>query len=309
MNARTAITTAIFVLAVGMEISLIVFWSVFIIKDYRTIRELYSAARPGVHEIPSGGRWTVFVLGICFLTALIGVLSVFFANILRGNRFKQQQRDFANMVTHELRLPLSSIQVFAQTLLRPDVPADQGRRFLEGILGDCARLNHLIDHLLKLQQLDQGKLPVEKLELELSGFLRGFAEKWPRPLTLETELPGGSVFGDPMLRELALGNLVSNAEKYGGPEPPELRLSRHQKYMRLAVRDRGRPLPRRYQKILFRRFSRLPNRETRRQVGVGLGLYIVRAIARIHHGKAEWNTWENGRLAGNEFSLLLPRRT
>jgi signal transduction histidine kinase len=307
MNARTAITTAIFVFAVAMVITLIVFWSVFIIKDFRTIQELYSASRPGAHEIPSGGRWTVFVLGICFLTALIGILSVFFANILRGNRFKQQQRDFANMVTHELRLPLSSIQVFAQTLLRSNVPEEQARRFIEGILGDCSRLNHLIDHLLKLQQLDQGKLPVEKLELDVRELVKGFADKWPRPVevTLEAE---GCVLGDPMLLELALSNLVNNAEKYGGPDKPELRLSKESPFLRISVRDRGRPLSKRFQKNLFRRFSRLPNRETRRQVGVGLGLYIVRAIARIHKGKAEWNTWDNSKQSGNEFSILLPRR-
>ncbi len=304
MSFRTALYTTIFTLAIVMVITLIVFWNIYIISDYRTIKELYEAVDSG-HQVPAVGRWTVLVLGITFLSLLIVVLSVFFANLLRGNRFKRQQRDFVNMVTHELRLPLSSIQVFAQTLHQRPVNAEAKEKFVDGILSECGRLGLLIDQLLKLQQIEHGKLPVHKAPLDAGVFLRDFADRWPRPLNIQAGA-SARIEADPVLLELALANLVNNAEKYGRGGMPEVTLTHAGREVQFAVRDQGRPLSKQEGKRIFRKFYRLSNSDTKRQSGVGLGLYIVKYIASLHKGTVRLASAAEAGPAGNEFRLRLP---
>ena len=310
MTLKSGIYTAVFVLAAAMVITLLVFWNVYIITDYHTIKELYAATH-GNTSVPASGRWTVLILGITFFSMVLVVLSVFFANLLRGSRFKQQQKDFVNMMTHELKLPMSSIQMFAQTLRQREASPEERVRFLDCILNDCSRMNLLLDHLLKAQQIERGRLPVNRRRLDAREFLQRFAERWPRPLRLRLEAPEAeqkppSAYADPVLLELALTNLVNNAEKYGKGSVPEVAVDYDDRVVRISVRDEGAPIPKKYAKKIFKRFFRMPNRETRRQNGVGLGLYIVKTIARLHQGQVVV-TQEDGAAAGNRFTLLLPR--
>ena len=226
MSIKTAFSIVVFVLAAGMVITLLVLWNVYIISDYHTIKELYMATY-GTTEIPSAGRWTVLSIGITFLSLVLVVLSFYFVTFLRGARFKQQQKDFVNMMTHELKLPMSSIQMFAQTLRQKEPGPEDRKRFLDAILNDCARLNLLVDHLLKSQQIERGKLPVSLRRTNLRDFLRDFAEKWPRPLTVRLDGDADAdAQVDPILLDLALTNLINNAEKYGKGSVPELAMDR-----------------------------------------------------------------------------------
>ena len=307
MSLKTALFTVVFILAAGMVITLLVFWNVYIISDYRTIRELYMAAH-GTPEIPTAGRWTVLTLGIIFLSLVLVVLSAFFVTFLRNSRFKQQEKDFVNMMTHELKLPMSSIQMFAQTLKQREASPEERERFLDAILNDCARLNLLLNHLLKSQQIERGKLPVSLRRLNLRDFVEEFAKKWPRPLVLRLNADVDAHV-DPVLLDLAITNLVNNAEKYGKGSIPEVGMETEEDLVLISVLDAGTPIPKKFAKKIFKRFFRMPNRDTRRQDGVGLGLYIVKTIARLHDGNidltsgfAEVDGWK-----GNRFTLSIPR--
>jgi signal transduction histidine kinase len=307
MSLKTALSIVVFVVAAGMVITLIVFWNVYIISDYHTIKELYEATH-GTPEIPTTGRWTVLSIGITFLSLVLVVLSFYFVTFLRGARFKQQQKDFVNMMTHELKLPMSSIQMFAQTLRQKNPGPEERERFLDAILNDCARLNLLVDHLLKSQQIERGKLPVSLRRMNLRAFLDDFAKKWPRPLAVRLNGEAEAQV-DPVLLDLALTNLINNAEKYGKGSVPELAMEEDASGVRISIRDNGAPIPKKYAKKIFKRFFRMPNRDTRRQNGVGLGLYIVKTIARQHDGSvdltsgnAETDGWK-----GNRFTVTIPR--
>lgn len=307
MSLKTALFTVVFVLAAGMVITLLVFWNVYIISDYRTIRELNMAAH-GTPEIPTAGRWTVLTLGIIFLSLVLVVLSAFFVTFLRNSRFKQQQKDFVNMMTHELKLPMSSIQMFAQTLKQREASPEERERFLDAILNDCARLNLLVNHLLKSQQIERGKLPVSLRRVNLRDFVEDFAKKWPRPLVLRLNADVDAQV-DPVLLDLAITNLVNNAEKYGKGSIPEVGMETEANLVLISVRDAGTPIPKKFAKKIFKRFFRMPNRDTRRQDGVGLGLYIVKTIARLHDGNIDLTSGfgEVEGWKGNRFTLSLPR--
>jgi signal transduction histidine kinase len=311
MSFRTAFYTVVFVLAAGMVVTLLVFWPVFIIRDYHTIKELYGVTH-GNPEIPAAGRWTVLVLGIVFLSLVLVVLAVFFSSLMRGARFKRQQKDFVNMMTHELKLPMSSIQMFAQTMKQRETTPEERSSFLDAMLNDCARMNTLLDHLLKSQQIERGRLPINWRSLDLREFLERFAANWPRPLRMRlgesSEAPVTQA--DPVLLELALTNLVSNAEKYGRGSVPEVEMIADGTQVRISVADRGSPIPQKYAKKIFKRFFRIPSRETRRQSGAGLGLYIVKSIVRMHKGSVDLSHPLGEDLApiGNRFTLNLPRK-
>ncbi|MEO7424486.1 MAG: HAMP domain-containing sensor histidine kinase [Fibrobacteria bacterium] len=307
MSLKTAFSVVVFVLAAGMVITLLVFWNVYIISDYHTIKELYMVTH-GTPEVPAAGRWTVLAVGITFLSLVLVVLSFFFVSFLRGDRFKKQQKDFVNMMTHELKLPMSSIQMFAQTLKQRSTGPEDRERFLDAILNDCARLNLLLDHLLKSQQIETGRLPVSLRRQDIGEFVVEFARKWPRPLKLNM-IKEVQAQVDPVLLELAITNLVNNAEKYGKGSTPEVVMETDANLVRISVRDAGAPIPKKYAKKIFRRFFRMPNRETRRQNGVGLGLYIVKTIAKLHQGRIELTTGmpEADGWKGNRFTLSIPR--
>jgi two-component system, OmpR family, phosphate regulon sensor histidine kinase PhoR len=309
MNWKMAIYTTVFVLALGMVITLIVFWNVYIIGDYQTIKELNMALH-GNAVIPSRSRWTILVLGIVFLSLILTVLSVFFANVMRNTRFKRQQKDFINMVTHELRLPMSSIQMFTQTLSRNEISDADRKIFLDRILGECQRMNLLIDHLLKSQAIETGRLPIHLQNFDLSAFLKDFTANWPRPVSLQLPESTTHFIADPVLLELALANLVSNAEKYGKGHQPYVTLDADAKRVTITVLDGGSPIPRKYLRHLFKRFYRIPNRDTRKQSGVGLGLYIVRNILRSHKGQVSVipDSLRPDGQRGNAFCLVLPRQ-
>ncbi len=305
---KTALSIVAFVLAAAMVITLLVFWNVYIISDYHTIKELYLVSH-GTMEVPASGRWTVLILGIVFLSLVLVVLAIFFAAFLRGARFKRQQKDFINMMTHELKLPMSSIQMFAQTLRQRDASPEDRIRFLDAILNDCMRMNLLLDHLLKSQLIERGRLPVNRRRINLREFLEEFVRKWPRPIAARLGAEAEAQV-DPVLLDLAITNLVNNAEKYGKGSTPEVGLESDAGSARISVQDAGAPIPKKYARKIFRRFFRMPNRDTRRQNGVGLGLYIVKTIARLHGGRVELESGipeEGSAWKGNRFTLTLPR--
>jgi signal transduction histidine kinase len=302
MRVRTTVYVTLFVLAISLAIALLVFWNIYIIKDYLTIRALHTELHGPDQGLRSAGRWLVLAGGITAGVFVIVALSLFFASVMRGNRFKQQQRDFTNMMTHELRLPLAGIRVFAQTLRQRALPPEEKDRFADGILTECARLGLLIDQLLKIQQIDQRRLLLHKQVVDAGAFVRDFVARWPRPLTVRVKTEG-RLHVDPLLLEMVLTNFVTNAEKYGRGSVPEVILSREDDSVRLAVRDAGKPLPPKYAKKVFRKFYRVPDLNTRRQPGVGLGLYVVRQIARLHKGTARALPLSP---EGNEFSITLP---
>jgi signal transduction histidine kinase len=112
-----------------------------------------------------------------------------------------------------------------------------------------------------------------------------------------------------VLLDLAITNLVNNAEKYGKGSVPEVDLEADPRLAHISVRDTGTSIPKKYSSKIFKRFFRMPNRDTRRQNGVGLGLYIVKTIAKLHDGKVELDTLaaEAPGWKGNRFIFSLPR--
>ncbi len=260
------------------------------------------------------------LLGFIFFLLIIAgmVLNTIF--LVREIRRNEQHDSFINAVTHELKTPVASIRLYLQTLQTRELDDAKRREFYRIMLEDSDRLLHTIEQVLhagsvaswpKLgrsarTRINLGELVGECVDLartrfRLDGDALGFEQR--------IEPRRAYVTGDTEELKAAVWNLIDNAIKYS-PAPPRVQvLLEETDEQRLAVRvlDNGMGISRAELKRVFRRFYRIPGAVSRARGSSGLGLFIVRSVARRHGGKAFAESEGTGR--GSTFTLLLPKAT
>jgi signal transduction histidine kinase/CHASE2 domain-containing sensor protein len=213
-------------------------------------------------------------------------------------------------ITHELRTPLSSIQGFAELLMRyPDSP--DNKQAPETIYWESKRLLALINSYLDVLRLDAGAkslsrdvLDIEEMVRRVFDILQPLAAAASMHLIVESAAPI-TIVADAALLQGAVLNLVSNAIKYGKPGS-DIRVvcGRAEDEITIGVHNLGPPIPPESLARLFDAYYRAPGVE-KSKAGWGLGLAFVKRIAEKHGGsiRAESLT------TGNLFELHLPART
>ena len=238
----------------------------------------------------------------------------------REIRLSRLQTDFVSSVSHELRTPLTSIQMFVETLQsgRLDDDPKKVQECLELLSLETGRLSRMIERVLDWARMEAGRriydiepVPVQDLvDLALRA-LRSQNLLGPDAGSVEIDVPPGlpAVAGDRDAIVEALLNLLQNAIKYT-PEPRHVRLSAAQRgaWVGLCVADNGPGIARRDRRRVFEKFYQadsLLSSPTQKGAdrGSGLGLSIVRAVARAHGGRVELVS-ELG--DGSAFTLWLP---
>ncbi|HLO02926.1 MAG TPA: ATP-binding protein, partial [Symbiobacteriaceae bacterium] len=203
--------------------------------------------------------------------------------------------EFLSTVSHELRTPLTSIRGYAELLLEEDlgpVPAEQ-KECLSVIRENSLHLSGLINDLLEIEKLQQGKIVLHVGPVDLNAVLRRTvrsAEPQARAKGLTLTLEGAPlplIRGDEGRLVQVMHNLISNALKYtkeGG-----VRVTAHTagEWVRIAVADTGIGIPPEGLERLFTRFYRIDNAYTREVGGVGLGLVITKELVERHGGRIE----------------------
>ena len=238
----------------------------------------------------------LFVFGvILFLLVIAGmVLNTIF--LVREIRKNEQHDAFLNAVTHELKTPVASIKLYLETLERREVPEPKRREFYRIMHDDTNRLLGTIEQVLEASRVGgrsgRGKQQVPLTDvvsdcLEMARVRHHLEED---SLHLERKLPTGDtaiVRGDPQELKSAVSNLVENAIKYsGGNVKVLLELERlDAQRVALRVRDQGMGIPEKELKRIFGRFYRIPGVISQKVKGTGLGLFIVRSVARKHGGR------------------------
>jgi signal transduction histidine kinase len=258
------------------------------------------------------------VLGIIFFPLIIAgmVLNTIF--LVREIRRNEQHDSFINAVTHELKTPVASIRLYLQTLQTRELDDDKRREFYRIMLEDSDRLLNTIEQVLRAGSagsrwrraaratIDLGEIARECVELARMRFHLD-----DRSLVFEQRTGAAKplVFGDPEELRAALLNLIDNAVKYSLGDV-HVRVSVEERDgNRLAVRvkDQGVGISQAELRRIFRRFYRIPAGVALRAKGSGLGLFIVRSIAKRHGGRAFAESEGPGH--GSTFTLLLPRVT
>ena len=257
----------------------------------------------------------MFFGAILFLAIIAGmVLNTIF--LVREIRRNEQHDSFINAVTHELKTPIASIRLYLQTLQRREVDLAQRREFYQLMLQDTDRLMSTVEQVLRAGEAAQKKSPSHRIPVEFNLLVRECAELarvrhhlQPPALDYHESLPAGStarVLGDPEELRTAVSNLLDNAVKYspnGVQVSVELEVAEADRVV-LRVRDRGVGIPQDELKRIFRRFYRVAQRPFSQVKGTGLGLFIVRAIARKHGGQVFAQSEGEGK--GTTVTLELP---
>jgi signal transduction histidine kinase len=248
--------------------------------------------------------------------------------LVREIRRNEQHDSFINAVTHELKTPIASIRLYLQTLQRREVGEAQRRQFYELMLLDTERLLHTVEQVLKAGEAAQKKSPPPRVPVEFNSLVRECIElarvrhhlqaanlEYRESLSLSSSssssLRNGDeacVLGDAEELRTAVSNLLDNAVKYS-PDGVHISVeldARDEKRLVLRVRDQGVGIPEHELKRIFRRFYRVTQRSLSQAKGTGLGLFIVRSIARKHGGRVFAQSEGAGK--GTTVTLELPRK-
>ncbi len=258
----------------------------------------------------------LLVLGIIFFLVIISGLVLNTIFLVREVRRNEQHDTFINAVTHELKTPLASIRLYLETLQRRDLEPEKRQEFYRVMHEDSDRLLRLVEQVLHSARTPRQGL-VHRMPVDMRSLVReSLALAQSRhhlpdeALEYREALPDGApatVLGDPEELKAAVSNLIDNAIKYSGAEirvGVEL-AAPEPKALAVRVRDRGIGISRPELKRIFRRFYRIPGLAATRVKGTGLGLFIVRSVARKHGGRVVAESEGPGH--GSTFTLSLPR--
>ena len=255
------------------------------------------------------------VLGVIFFGLIIAGLIVYTVFLVREIHRNEQQDSFLNAVTHELKTPIASIRLYLQTLQHREVDETQRREFYRRMLDDTDRLLGTVEQVLKAGVAGHKKSSRERVAVDFENLVQECVDlartgHHLQPQALRVEPPGDHgmvVTGDPEELRTAVANLLDNAIKYSGEQVDvSIRLETpDEKHVRLSVQDHGVGIPPAELKSVFKRFYRVSNRSLAHIKGTGLGLFIVRAIAKKHGGRAFAQSQGEGH--GTTVVLELPR--
>lgn len=229
---------------------------------------------------------------LCILIFLAYVVFI----ILKQKRLSEVQKDFVNNMTHEFKTPLTSIQLAAEVLSKPDI-VNKPQRLLNYaaiIELEAAQLTLQVERVLQMANATKGVLQLHKTPVCLQDLIKEVAlifesqiEKKNGILRLNFPEKPITFSADELHLKNAISNLVDNAIKYSNePVRIEIQLTSLLGEIEIAVVDNGIGIDKSHQKMLFEKFYRVPTGNLHDVKGFGLGLNYVQLIARGHNGEA-----------------------
>ncbi|UCG60738.1 MAG: GHKL domain-containing protein [Candidatus Zixiibacteriota bacterium] len=257
-------------------------------------------------------RWTygIFILFVV-LGMLLGIILVL-RDMSREQKLAQLRNDFVSNITHELKTPLTSIRMFAETMLmgRAKSMSDQ-REYLSVIVNESERLSRLINTVLDASKIEQEDKQYHMRTIDLSGVVEKAVDAmtyWLKENGFEIAVdiePDISITGDKDALEQTVNNLLSNAIKYShNRKEIVLRLYTRDGFVQLEVQDKGLGIPESKQPHIFEKYYRAHAAHSADKGGSGLGLAVVRHIVDAHQGNIALKSKVD---EGTTFTVVLPR--
>ncbi len=266
------------------------------------------------------------LIGASALAAMVGFVAARRA-YHRQQRLAEMKSNFVSSVSHELRAPIASVRLLAESLERGAVTEDARRQeYFRFIVQECRRLGTLIENVLDFARIDQGRKEYEFEPADLTRLVEQTVRLLEpsavaKEVSLVSEIPDGSsacavAEVDPQAVQQALVNLIDNALKHSaagsrvrvGIEPPVSPTERNSAAavppcVRLFVEDSGPGIPAEDHERIFERFYRRGSELRRDTQGVGIGLSIVKHIVEAHGGRVIVRSAPG---QGSRFTLELP---
>ena len=223
----------------------------------------------------------------------------------------ESREEFVSNVSHELKTPMTSMKVLADSLLEQDnVPVEMYQEFMQDIAKEIDRENQIITDLLSLVKMDRSgqtmnirTMNINDLLEQILKRLKPIAEKKNVEMVMETFRPVNAEIDETKFT-LAVSNLVENAIKYNHENGwVHVSLNADHKYFYVKVEDSGIGIPEQDQAHIFERFYRVDKSHSREIGGTGLGLAIARNAVLVHRGSIKVYSNEG---EGTTFTVRIP---
>ena len=247
--------------------------------------------------------------GIFFMVIfMVGALRLKRA-FVREHKIQKQQQNFLLAVTHELKSPLASIKLAVQTILKRDLSKEQRDQFLSNSLKDIERLDDLVGNVLIATKLENLRYNFPKEQIDLTELVKSVASRLQihscTSQVIKTELqPDIRIEGDRFAITNVVTNLIENAVKYSPPcAHVVVKLAAENGNVLFRVSDHGIGIDDHEKRLIFNKFYRVGNEDTRKTKGTGLGLYIVKTVLERHRAQI---SVKNNTPSGSIFEVIFP---
>lgn len=233
------------------------------------------------------------------------------AMLVKMKQLENSRQEFVSNVSHELKTPITSMKVLADSLLsQPDVPVEFYREFMEDIAKEIDRENKIITDLLSMVKMDkkEAKLNIDTVNINdllelLLKRIRPLAKERNIDIIFESFRPVEAEIDEVKL-SLALSNLIENAVKYNYDDGwVRVSLNADHKFFYLKISDSGVGIPKDCQDSIFERFYRVDKARSRETGGTGLGLSITKNVILLHKGAIKVYSKEK---EGTTFTVRIP---
>lgn len=229
--------------------------------------------------------------GVVMMGLLFWGIIWIFSNLQNKLKLKRQQSNFLLSITHELKTPLASIKLYLETLQKRTLDKEQSSTIIANSLGDVERLRDLVDNVLLAAQLDIHKYELTLRETNISELVQKTVNRFIIPRALQERVTlklENDVYltTDEGALEMVIGNLLSNAIKYSPLNGHvEITLRTDNGHVLLSISDEGQGISFEDKEMIFSKFYRTGNEQTRKTKGTGLGLFIVKNLMILLRGE------------------------
>lgn len=284
-------------------------WIYWYVSNYLIFKQVGDKLSPQI--VVDSPNVLVFVGGIVLIVLIAVAVFFFFRNLTVQMKLTSLYDNFIANVTHELKSPLSSIQLYLETMTEKDISPEKRKEFFGMMIRDANRLQKLINSILEISQLEQKRIAhtyhIYDADLVVRQLVENSAEQFRlsnSSINVEGELPCKFVI-DKDAMQIVFDNLIDNAIKYS-TSLPELKVKLYcsAQHVVIEFRDKGIGVSIKDQKKIFQKFLRVHNQNIPNVKGTGLGLYWVKEIMKLHGGKVSVDS--EGIYKGTTFKIELP---
>lgn len=237
--------------------------------------------------------WSMIAVSVLFSVLMIGLFVFTIQRLLSQTRLSALKTDFINNMSHELKTPLATISLAADTLMLDSLSKEKAKEFAQTIKKEHHRIHDHIERVLHMAQSEKGKLLIEKRPIDVNVLLQEIVadltlivEERKANISFDTELDLPPLYADALHIRSAITNLIDNSLKYCTHQPHVLcKASKQRDKLHIIIEDNGIGMTEEQLQMAFDPFYRAETGNQQATKGFGLGLSYVKTVVEAHDGQ------------------------